>query len=123
MSFFGKKNDQMSGASESGLDVTASNKSGKVPTEISVAQFYMKQARAFEKSQNENLELRVKIAWRVAGVAAIFALVSLIGAVSLVVLKRPNPPAVLRVDASTGKVDVLPTTAPCVRLVVASEFS
>ena len=30
---------------------------------------------------------------------------------ALGLLKRPNPPAVLRVDSSTGKVDVLPTTA------------
>jgi type IV secretion system protein VirB8 len=42
------------------------------------------------------------------GVVALAA-VSGMGALGL--LKRPNPPAVLRVNDTTGKVDVLPTTA------------
>jgi type IV secretion system protein VirB8 len=79
--------------------------------DLSIGKWYMKQAQEFERNNREGERKMTKVAFIVAGVAIGFAAVALIGALSLAVLKRPNPPAVLRVDASTGKVDVLPTTA------------
>jgi type IV secretion system protein VirB8 len=79
--------------------------------DLAIGKWYLQQAREFEKNKRESERRDVKIAWRVAGAAVGFALVALIGTVSLALLKRPNPPAVLEVDHSTGKVTVLPTTA------------
>src|SRR5471032_549465 len=79
--------------------------------DLSVGKLYMEQAKAFERNRRDDERRMSRIAWIVASTAIAFAAVALIGALSLAVLKRPNPPAVLRVDASTGKVDVLPTTS------------
>jgi type IV secretion system protein VirB8 len=79
--------------------------------DLKVGQWYLEQAKTFEKSKIDSQKRQVVIAWRVGIAGAVFAVIALIGMVSLVVLKRPNPPAVLRVDNSTGKVDVLPTAA------------
>ncbi|BCF95416.1 virB8 family protein [Paraburkholderia largidicola] len=79
--------------------------------DLAVGKWYLSQAREMEKNDREKERRISKLAWRVAGAALAFAGIALIGAISLAVLKRPNPPAVLRVDQSTGKVDVLPTTA------------
>jgi len=79
--------------------------------DLSVGKWYLAQAKEFERSRRNDERKMTKVAWRVAGAAIAFAGVALIGALSLAVLKRPNPPAVLRVDAATGAVTVLPTVA------------
>jgi type IV secretion system protein VirB8 len=96
-----------------GAEMPASKKSTGIDPDddLAVGKWYLEQARQFEKNKRDGERREVKIAWRVGIAGVVFAAISLIGTVSLAVLKRPNPPAVLRVDASTGKVDVLPTTA------------
>jgi len=73
--------------------------------------WYLKQAQAFEKSKVEAAEEKARIADRRSVLSAVVSLAAVSGMGALGLLKRPNPPAVLRVDSSTGKVDVLPTTA------------
>lgn len=73
--------------------------------------WYLEQARAFEKSKVEAAEEKARIADRRSVLAGGIALAAVFGMGALGVLKRPNPPAVLRVNDTTGKVDVLPTTA------------
>ncbi|MFK4448857.1 type IV secretion system protein VirB8 [Caballeronia udeis] len=73
--------------------------------------WYLTQAQAFEKSKVEAAEEKARTADRRSVLSAVVALVAVSGMGALGLLKRPNPPAVLRVDSSTGKVDVLPTTA------------
>ena len=73
--------------------------------------WYLTQAQAFEKSKVEAAEEKARIADRRSVLSAVVALAAVSGMGALGLLKRPNPPAVLRVDSSTGKVDVLPTTA------------
>ena len=73
--------------------------------------WYLTQAQAFEKSKVDAAEEKARTADRRSVLSAVVALVAVSGMGSLGLLKRSNPPAVLRVDSSTGKVDVLPTTA------------
>jgi type IV secretion system protein VirB8 len=73
--------------------------------------WYLTQAQAFEKSKVDAAEEKARTADRRSVLSAVVALVAVSGMGALGLLKRPNPPAVLRVDSSTGKVDVLPTTA------------
>lgn len=73
--------------------------------------WYLEQARQFEKSKVEAAEEKARIADRRSVLAGGVALAAVFGMGALGVLKRPNPPAVLRVNDVTGKVDVLPTTA------------
>ncbi|CAE6863203.1 Type IV secretion system protein virB8 [Paraburkholderia aspalathi] len=79
--------------------------------ERDVVSWYLKQAQAFEKSKVEAAEEKARIADRRSVLSGVVALAAVSGMGALGLLKRPNPPAVLRVDSSTGKVDVLPTTA------------
>lgn len=79
--------------------------------DLSIGKWYLKQAEDFERNNRENERKTTRVAYIVAGVAIGFAAIALIGALSLALLKRPNPPAVLRVSDSTGTVTVLPTTA------------
>ena len=73
--------------------------------------WYLMQAREFEKSKIEMSFRQVAVADRRFKVMAAITLAAILGMAALAILKRPNPPAVLRVDNATGKVDVLPTTA------------
>lgn len=79
--------------------------------DLAVGKWYLEQAQQFEKSKRDGERREVKIAWRVGISGVVFAAISLIGTVGLVLLKRPNPPAVLRVNDTTGEVTVLPTIA------------
>jgi type IV secretion system protein VirB8 len=79
----------------------------KQPSVSATGKWYLQQALQFEASKQEQQAKLTRLAWRVAGAAGVLAAVSILGATALVQLKRPNPPAVLRVDASTGRVDVL----------------
>jgi type IV secretion system protein VirB8 len=73
--------------------------------------WYLDQAREFEKSKVEAAQEKASIADRRSVLSGGIALVAVFGMATLGILKRPNPPAVLRVNDTTGKVDVLPTTA------------
>ncbi|MFL9996497.1 type IV secretion system protein [Paraburkholderia sediminicola] len=85
--------------------------SGVESGERDAVSWYLKQAQAFEKSKVEAAEEKARIADRRSVLLGVVALAAVSGMGALGLLKRPNPPAVLRVDSSTGKVDVLPTTA------------
>ncbi|MEM5389819.1 type IV secretion system protein [Paraburkholderia phymatum] len=73
--------------------------------------WYLDQAREFEKSKMEVAEEKARVADRRSVLSGGIALAAVFGITALGLLKRPNPPAVLRVNDTTGKVDVLPTTA------------
>lgn len=73
--------------------------------------WYLLQAKDFEKSKVDAAHDQAKRADQRTKYLAVITLAAVIGIGALGVLKRPNPPAVLRVDSATGKVDVLPTTA------------
>jgi type IV secretion system protein VirB8 len=73
--------------------------------------WYLKQAQAFERSKVQAAEEKARIADRRSILSGGVALAAVFGMGVLGLLKRPNPPAVLRVNDVTGKVDVLPTTA------------
>ncbi len=75
------------------------------------ANWYLLQAKEFEKSKVEASNQRAVLADRRSRWFGAIALVAVIAAGAQNVLKRPNPPAVLRVDNTTGTVTVLPTTA------------
>src|SRR5471032_393706 len=64
--------------------------------------WYLKQAQAFEKSKVEAAEEKARIAERRSVLSAVVALAAVSGMGALGLLKRPSPPAVLRVDSSTG---------------------
>lgn len=80
-------------------------------SERDAVSWYLKQAQAFEKSKVEAAEEKARIADRRSVLSGFVALAAVSGMGALGLLKRPNPPAVLRVNDTTGKVDVLPTTA------------
>ncbi|WP_230960401.1 type IV secretion system protein [Burkholderia pseudomultivorans] len=79
--------------------------------DIDVAKWYLKQARDLERTKQQTMVDKTKIATRGMQIMGGVAAVAVIGAIGLAVLKVPNPPAVLRVDSSTGKIDVLPTSS------------
>jgi type IV secretion system protein VirB8 len=73
--------------------------------------WYLDQALKFERSKVEGAQEKARIADRRSVLSGCVALAAVFGIGALGILKRPNPPAVLRVNDATGKVDVLPTTA------------
>ena len=100
-------------------ELAMSNQAGAVPgasetepaekngSAIATGRWYLQQALRFEASKQEQQARQTKLAWRVAIGAGAIAVVSIIGSAALVQLKRPNPPAVLRMNDTTGVVDVL----------------
>ena len=79
----------------------------KEPTAIEMGKWYLKQAMLFEKSKQEAQKRITQLALRGAIGALVVAAVSIVGSSALVLLKRPNPPAVLRVNTANGVTDVL----------------
>jgi len=79
----------------------------KEPTALEMGKWYLKQALQFEKSKQDAQKRLTQLAVRGAIGALLVAAVSIVGASALVLLKRPNPPAVLRVNTVTGVTDVL----------------
>lgn len=79
----------------------------KEPTAIEMGKWYLKQAMLFEKSKQEAQKRITQLALRGAIGALVVAAVSIVGSSALVLLKRPNPPAVLRVNTANGFTDVL----------------
>jgi type IV secretion system protein VirB8 len=86
-------------------------KRAEARSERELGLWYLRQARDFENSKEEGDKARYQMAMRFAGAFAVIAVLSVIGMAGLGLLKRPNPPAVLRVNDTTGAVTVLPTTA------------
>lgn len=89
-------------AGPAGEPATDKNDSG-----TAAGKWYLQQALQFERSKHDAQEKLTKLAIAFAVGGGILAGISLIGSVALVQLKRPNPPAVLRVDDAHGTVDVL----------------
>ena len=79
----------------------------KEPTAIEMGKWYLKQAMLFEKSKQDAQKRITQLALRGAIGALVVAAVSIVGSSALVLLKRPNPPAVLRVNTANGFTDVL----------------
>jgi type IV secretion system protein VirB8 len=79
----------------------------KEPAAIEMGKWYLKQAMLFEKSKQDSQKRITQLALRGAVGALVVAAVSIVGSSALVLLKRPNPPAVLRVNTVNGVTDVL----------------
>lgn len=79
--------------------------------DLEIGKWYLEQARQLAKSRVESRERVADVALLAVKWMGAIAIVAVAGAAAVVVVKRPNPPPVLRVDNATGKVDVLPTTA------------
>ena len=79
----------------------------KDPTAVQMGKWYLNQAMLFEKSKQDSQKRITKLALRGAAGALVVAAVSIVGSSALVLLKRPNPPAVLRVNTANGVTDVL----------------
>jgi type IV secretion system protein VirB8 len=97
----------MSGNAVPARDAEDAATSDKSVSAIATGRWYLQQALKFEASKQEQQAKQTKLAWRVAIGAGAIAVISIIGSVALVQLKRPNPPAVLRMNDTTGVVDVL----------------
>jgi type IV secretion system protein VirB8 len=79
----------------------------KDPTAVQMGKWYLNQAMLFEKSKQDSQKRITQLALRGAAGALVVAAVSIVGSSALVLLKRPNPPAVLRVNTANGVTDVL----------------
>lgn len=81
-----------------------------VPAAASPSQltkWYLKEAQRFEQSKLDAQKQMTRLAlWAAAG-GVVIGVAGLLSAAALVMVKRPNPPAVLRVSETTGTVDVL----------------
>jgi type IV secretion system protein VirB8 len=91
-------------------DPARDNVSAKASSAVATGKWYLQQVLKHEASKQKQQAKQTKIAWRVAGGAGVLAAVSILGSAALVELKRPNPPAVLRMNDTTGVVDVLNVT-------------
>lgn len=69
---------------------------------------YLKEAQSWELDRALRAERSAKVAWIVAGASLITALVAVGAVAGLTPLKQPVP-VVIRVDSSTGIVDLVPT--------------
>ncbi|MHA6823904.1 type IV secretion system protein [Ralstonia pseudosolanacearum] len=79
--------------------------------DLEVGKWYLEQSRQLARSRVEARERVADVALLAVKWMGAMSIVAVAGAAAVVVIKRPNPPPVLRVDNATGKVDVLPTTA------------
>jgi len=68
---------------------------------------YLAQAQSWELDRAKRAERSAKVAWFVAGFAGLIALVAVVAVAGLTPLKQ-TVPYVIRVDSSTGIVDVVP---------------
>jgi len=98
-----KRKAVSAGASTDAVGTSAT----KEPTAIEMGKWYLKQAMLFEKSKQDAQKRITQLALRGAIGALVVAAVSIVGSSALVLLKRPNPPAVLRVNTANGVTDVL----------------
>jgi type IV secretion system protein VirB8 len=72
-----------------------------------MVRWYLDQAMAFERSKQDMQRRLARLALIGGGALAVLGVAGVLGATAITMLKRPNPPAVLRVDKATGAVDVL----------------
>jgi type IV secretion system protein VirB8 len=79
--------------------------------EQSGAAWYLEQAIGYERDKVQEARNSKTIAWCVAGGATMLALVTVVTSAIVVQDNKPNPPAVLQVDRSTGEVRALKTLA------------
>jgi type IV secretion system protein VirB8 len=89
-----------------GIDSAHASMTQAKPGEM--VQWYLKQARVFEQSQLDQQRRLTRLAIASAVGAVVMGVTGLLGATAMVMLKRPTPPAVLRINDTTGQVDVLP---------------
>ncbi len=106
-----KKKAPVPGAAPAVPGLTSVLAAGPAGEDREIGQWYLKQAREFERSKVETQRAVGRLAIRFAVGFGVIAALAVIGMSVLVLLKRPNPPAVLRVDNANGTVTVLPTTA------------
>lgn len=79
--------------------------------EQSAAAWYLEQAIQYERDRVREARNSKTIAWCVAGAALFLTLVTVVTSGLVVHNNKPNPPAVLQLDRSTGDVRVLKTLA------------
>lgn len=79
--------------------------------EQSGAAWYLEKAIEYERDKVKEARNSRKIAWCVAGAALLLSLVTVVTSAIVIQNNKPNPPAVLQVDRSTGDVRVLKTLA------------
>ncbi len=79
--------------------------------DLELGKWYLEQSRQLAKSRIEARETVANVALLAVKLFGAIAIVAVAGASAVVVIKRPNPPPVLRVDNATGAVTVLPTSA------------
>jgi len=80
-------------------------------SEQTAAAWYLEQAIKGERDKLKAEKDSKKIAWRVAGGALVVTLVTIVSSAIVVHNNKPNPPAVLVVDKSTGEIRSLKTLA------------
>lgn len=73
-----------------------------------VVEKYLSEAQSWELDRAERAERSSRIAWVVAGAACLTAVLAVAAVAALTPLKQPVP-VIIRVDSSTGIVDVVPT--------------
>jgi type IV secretion system protein VirB8 len=71
-------------------------------------QAYLKEAKSWETDKVIEANKSKSLAWIIAGVAAVVAVIA-VTSTALVATREPAPPVVLRVDNTTGIVDVVNT--------------
>ena len=69
---------------------------------------YLLEAQSWELDRARRAEQSARVAWIVAGVAAVIAVLAVAAISGLTPLKQPIP-VVIRVDSSSGIVDIVPT--------------
>jgi len=79
--------------------------------DLELGKWYLEQCKQLAKSRVESRERSADVAMLAVKWMGSIAIIAVAGATTAFVVKRPNPPPVLRVDNATGKVDVLPTSA------------
>lgn len=69
---------------------------------------YLLEAQSWELDRARRAERSIRIAWIVAAVAAVIAVLAVVAVGGLTPLKQPVP-VLIRVDSSSGIVDIVPT--------------
>ncbi|CAJ0781450.1 type IV secretion system protein [Ralstonia chuxiongensis] len=93
-------------ASELAAPTGAPGKSKRVGAR-DMADWYYEKVRQAENSSMESERRLTRMAWRVAGGGMLVGLLGILGAGALVMLKRPDPPVIMRDNTVTGEVEIL----------------
>lgn len=84
---------------------------GTAVSEQTASAWYLEQAIKGERDKVKAEKDSKKIAWRVAGASVFISLVAIVASAIVAYNNKPNPPAVLLVDKSTGEIRSLKTLA------------